>query len=72
MPELVAFECFKFNREGQKLDKTKTCKVVLAGDTITISPPQGVGHHIAWTAQAVDGSGNVGEVVCEIEVVRQN
>jgi hypothetical protein len=72
VPALVAFECFKFNARGERIDKTKTCKVALAGGTITISPPQGVGNHIAWTARAVDGSGNVGEVVCEIEVVKQN
>jgi hypothetical protein len=72
VPQLVGFECFKFNSRGERIDKTKTCKVVLAGATIAISPPQGVGNHIAWTARAVDGSGNVGEVVCEIEVVQQN
>jgi hypothetical protein len=70
--QLVGFECFKFNARGEKIDKTKTCKVTLAGATATISPPQGVGQHIAWTARAVDGSGNVGEVVCEVEVVRSN
>jgi hypothetical protein len=70
--ELVAFECFKLSARGVRIDKTKTCKVVLAGDTITISPPQGVGNHIAWTARAIDGSGNVGEVDCEIAVVQRH
>jgi hypothetical protein len=72
VPQLVSFECFKFDARGRKLDKTKTCKVVLQGATITISPPQGVGNHIAWIARAVAGSGNVGTVGCEIEVVQQN
>ena len=71
-PRLVSFECFKFDAKGKKLDKTKTCKVTLQGAKITISPPQGVGNHIAWKAEAVDGSGNVGHVDCEIEVVQQN
>jgi len=72
VPQLVSFECFKFDSKGKKLDKTKTCKVVLQGSKITISPPQGVGNHIAWTANAVDGSGNVGTIGCEIEVVQQH
>jgi hypothetical protein len=71
VPEIVSYECFKLSSTGAKLDKTKTCKVALDGDTITISPPQGVGQHIAWTVQATDGSGNVGEAHCEIEVVRR-
>jgi hypothetical protein len=69
VPELVSFECFKFSSTGRRIDKTQSCKVTLAGDTITISPPQGIGTHIAWTARAVDGSGNVRDVVCEVEVV---
>jgi hypothetical protein len=72
VPQLVSFECFKFDSKGKKLDKTKACKVALAGSKITISPPQGVGNHIAWTARAVDGSGNVGIEECEIEVVQQH
>jgi hypothetical protein len=71
VPEIVSYECFKFSATGAKLDKTKTCKIELDGDTIIISPPQGVGNHIAWTAQATDGSGNVGEVRCEVEVVKR-
>lgn len=69
---LTSFECFKLDGKGRKLDKTKSCKVALQGATITISPPQGVGNHVAWTAEAVDGSGNVGHVDCEIEVVQQH
>jgi hypothetical protein len=72
VPQLVALECFKLNAKGQKLDKTSTCKAVLSGATITISPPQGVGQHIVWTARATDGSGNVTEQRCEIEVVKTN
>jgi hypothetical protein len=71
-PAVVGFECFKLNAKGEKLDKTKTCKVALQGAKITISPPQGVGQHVAWTVRAVDATGNVGEVTCEIEVVKQN
>ncbi|MEO6027373.1 MAG: hypothetical protein ABIR79_10955 [Candidatus Binatia bacterium] len=70
-PSIVSYECFKLNANGTKTDKTKTCKVAVNGATITISPPQGVGEHIAWTARAVDGSGNVGTTSCAIEVVRK-
>jgi hypothetical protein len=71
VPELVDLECFKLNARGEKIDKTKTCKTVLSGATATISPPQGVGQHITWTARAVDPSGNVGTAHCEIEIVRR-
>jgi hypothetical protein len=71
VPQLVDLECFKLNAKGEKIDKTKTCKTALQGATATISPPQGVGQHIAWTARAFDGSGNVGTTHCEVEVVRK-
>jgi hypothetical protein len=70
-PSISSYECFKLNANGTKSDKTKTCKVTINGATITISPPQGVGEHVAWTARAVDGSGNVRETSCEIEVVKK-
>jgi hypothetical protein len=71
VPELVDLECFKFNARGEQIDKTRTCKTVLDGPTATISPPQGVGQHITWTARAVDPSGNVGTAHCAIEIVRR-
>ncbi len=69
-PEIVSFECFKVNGAGKTIDKTKSCRVTLAGDTIAIRNSGGVGNHIRWTAEAVDGSGNVGDVTCEVEVVK--
>lgn len=70
VPEVVDLLCFKLNAKGQPIDKTKTCKVTLQGATATISPPQGVGQHVTWTARAVDGSGNVGATTCEVEIVK--
>jgi len=68
VPELVDFECFKINGAGKRVDKTTSCKVTLDGPTITIRNSVGVGNHIVWTARGVDGSGNVRDVTCEVEV----
>jgi hypothetical protein len=68
VPELVDYECFKINGAGKVVDKTKSCKVTLAGPTVTIKNTGGVGQHIQWTARGVDGSGNVTDVTCEVVV----
>jgi hypothetical protein len=68
--ELTGFDCFKFTKKGKRVDKRESCEVDLAGDTITIRDSGGVADHIVWTAQAVDGCGNVAEKQCELEVVK--
>lgn len=68
VPQLTSLECFTINGAGKRIDLTESCKVTLAGDTITISNTGGVAQHITWTAGAVDGAGNLGQVACEVEV----
>jgi hypothetical protein len=68
VPRLTRFECFKFNGSGVRVDTTAGCKVTLDGPTIRIKNSGGVGQHIAWTARAVDATGNVREVTCEVVV----
>ncbi len=62
VPQLSDLACFKINGSGKVIDKK--CKATLNGPTITIDKTGGVGQHFAWTARAVDGSGNVREVAC--------
>jgi hypothetical protein len=68
VPTLVDYQCFKINGAGRVVDKTKSCKVSIAGSTITIDNTGGVGQHIAWTASGVDGSGNETVVDCDVVV----
>jgi hypothetical protein len=69
VPQLLGLECFRINGAGKRVDLTHACRVTLAGPSIRIRPPQGVGTHIVWTARAIDAAGNVGEVACEVVVV---
>ncbi|MDH3281396.1 MAG: glycoside hydrolase [Gammaproteobacteria bacterium] len=68
-PVITKFDCFKFTKKGKRIDKTSSCEVSFAGDTITILDSGGVADHITWTAEATDGSGNTGTVDCEVVVV---
>jgi hypothetical protein len=66
--EVTAFDCFKFTRKGRRVDKTESCAVAFAGDTVTILDSGGVGDHISWTVVATDESGNSASVECELTV----
>lgn len=66
---ITDFDCFKFTKKGKRIDKTESCEVSLAGDTITILDTGGVGDHITWNVTATDGSGNQTNAVCEVLVV---
>ena len=68
VPEVVAFECFKFTKKGKRVDKTNSCSVSYTGDTVTIVDPAGVGTHVEWTVAATDGSGNTATEVCSLIV----
>lgn len=48
-----------------------SCKAIIAGDTITITNSGGVGNKILWTVSAQDGSGNVGQKTCSVDVVKK-
>jgi hypothetical protein len=72
--EITERDCYFPNGAGKRVDKTKSCVVSFAGDTITIYDSGGVDDHITWKGIATDGSGNTTEFECEVLVVnpRQN
>jgi len=49
----------------------QACKAVISGDTITIVNSGGVGNKILWTVSAQDGTGNVGQKTCSVDVVKK-
>jgi hypothetical protein len=67
--EITDYDCFSFTKKGKRVDKRRSCEVVISGATLTILDSGGVGDHITWTAQATDCSGNTATTVCEVEVV---
>lgn len=69
--EVTGFHCYRVKGNGQILDKTHSCGVEIAGDTLALSRSGGVGNHIVWHAEATDASGNTTQVECEVEVVSQ-
>jgi hypothetical protein len=66
--EIVGFDCFAFTGSGKRIDKTESCIVEVAGDTVTILDSGGVGDTITWTISAIDSCGNTSETVCEVAV----
>jgi len=64
--EITDFDCFKFTKKGKRIDKTESCVVTLAGDTITILDSGGVNDHIEWTVVATDASGIQTVEICEV------
>ncbi len=66
---ITGFDCFQFAPNGRRIDKTRSCQVVINGDSITILDSGGVGDIISWTVEASDGNGNVGSTTCEVDVV---
>jgi hypothetical protein len=69
IPEITDFDCFKFTKKGKRIDKTESCEIAIAGDTITILDSGGVGDNITWTVRATDSSGNVTVSQCAMVVV---
>lgn len=66
--QITAFDCFRFTKKGKRIDKTESCVVDVAGDTVTVSDSGGVGDRIQWTVEATDGSGNTATEVCSLVV----
>ncbi len=66
---IVDFDCFKFTKKGKRIDKTESCEVLIAGDTITILDSGGVGDRIEWTVEATDACGNTEPLTCGVDVV---
>jgi hypothetical protein len=67
--QITEFDCFKYNKNGKRIDKTQSCVVSIENDTITISDSGGVGTHIEWICRATDNSGNVAEKTFETIVI---
>ncbi len=67
---VTSYDCWTINGSGRRVDKTESCVVSFAGDTLTVDDSGGVGDHIEWTVEATDGSGNTTTATCEIEVIR--
>jgi hypothetical protein len=61
-------DCFKITKKGKVIDKTDSCVVSVAGDTITIDDSGGVGDHITWQVAVTDVHGNDAEGTCEVLV----
>lgn len=70
--EITGYDCFKYTKKDKRIDKTESCVVEVAGDTITILDSGGVNDHITWTIRATDSCGNVAERECEVVVVNPN
>ena len=66
---ISAFDCYFFNGSGKRVDKTGSCEVEFAGDTVTILDSGGVKDNIEWTVNADDGNGNSNTETCELLVV---
>jgi len=68
--EVQGYDCWAINGAGKLIDKTESCVVAFAGDTLTINDSGGVGDHITWTVVATDGAGNQSTATCEVEVLK--
>jgi hypothetical protein len=62
--EITGYDCYRYNRQGRRIDKTDSCRVVIDGDTITILNSGGVGDNIDWCVSAGAAS-----TTCHVEVV---
>jgi hypothetical protein len=51
------FDCYFYNGAEKRIDKTDSCVVQIAGDTITILDSGGVADFIEWTVRATDQCG---------------
>ena len=67
--EITGYDCFKYTRDGSRVDKTESCVIGVEGESITILDSGGVGDQIRWTVRASDNCGNVREKQCRVEVV---
>jgi len=66
VPQVVSYDCFAFTKKGKRIDKTESCVVSFAGDTLTIHDSGGVDDTIEWVVAADDGNGNTTTQVCSV------
>jgi hypothetical protein len=62
--EITGYGCYKYNRQGRRIDKTDSCEVAIDGATITILDSGGVGDNIEWYVTA-----GAETTTCHVEVV---
>jgi hypothetical protein len=67
--EITEYDCFWINPAGRRVDKTNSCVVSFAGDTLTIHDSGGVDDTITWVVVATDPSGNATTSECSLIVV---
>jgi len=63
---VISYDCFKITGTGKRNSQLGSCKVTLAGGTLTIRSKGGIGDHVQWTVRAVDDSGNTQDTPCEV------
>lgn len=67
--QVTAFDCWKINGSGKRVDKTGSCVVSMSGDTVTITDSGGVGDNIDWWVTSTDVNGNVTTAKCSLTVL---
>ena len=70
--QVTSYDCYRFNRNGKRIDTNDSCVVSLSNDSITVNETSGVDSFIDWTIEATDSVGNSTESVCTIEVLHPN
>jgi Mg-chelatase subunit ChlD len=66
---ITSYDCFFLTKKGKRIDKTESCVVSIADDTITILDSGGIDTHIEWGSRATDSCGNEAEETFETLVV---
>ena len=68
--EVVSYACYRFNKEGKRIDTIDSCELSTSGGSVTIEETSGVSSFIEWKVQATDSVGNKSNEVCTVEVIR--
>lgn len=68
--QVVAYDCYRFNKKGKRIVTTDSCVVSIAGASVTIEETSGVASFIDWTVEATDSSGNQSSEVCSVAVTK--
>jgi subtilisin family serine protease len=65
---VMGYKCYFGNKAGKRVNRTPSCEVAVAGDTITVLDSGGVADNIVWTIVATDASGNTATRECKVVV----
>ena len=70
LPAVIeAYDCYWTNPSGKLVDKTSSCVVSFADDTLDIEDSGGVKDAVEWTVNAADSVPNQSAETCSVEVV---